>query len=157
MVAIYWTPLSDPIHHYYCFFKTLVVTSLWDSIQWSTFLLVTPCIVPSHIESGLAYVTNKILQKVCDFWSEVIKKDQEPSVLVFWIPRSEGSHHVVRTLKQCCGEAHVENRDLETSLVVQWLRIRLPMQGTWVRALFQEDPTCHGAIKPMHHNYWACA
>ena len=26
-----------------------------------------------------------------------------------------------------------------TSLVAQWLRIRLPMQGTWVRALVQED------------------
>ena len=43
------------------------------------------------------------------------------------------------------------------SLVVQWLRIRLPMQGTWVQALVWEDPTCHGATKPMHHNYWACA
>ena len=39
------------------------------------------------------------------------------------------------------------------SLVVQWLRIRLPMQGTQVRALVQEDPTCRGATKPMHHNY----
>ena len=29
-----------------------------------------------------------------------------------------------------------------TSLVEQWLRIRLPMQGTWVRALVREDPTC---------------
>ena len=44
-----------------------------------------------------------------------------------------------------------------TSLVARWLRIRLPMQGTWVRALVWEDPTCHGTTKPMHHNYWACA
>ena len=44
-----------------------------------------------------------------------------------------------------------------TSLVVQWLRIRLPMQGTRVRALVREDPTCPGATKPMRHNYWACA
>ena len=44
-----------------------------------------------------------------------------------------------------------------TSLVAQWLRIRLPMQGTRVRALVQEDPTCRGASKPVHHNYWACA
>ena len=43
------------------------------------------------------------------------------------------------------------------SLVVQWLRIRLPMQGTWVRALVWEDPTCCGATQPMRHNYWACA
>ena len=39
------------------------------------------------------------------------------------------------------------------SLVVQWLRIRLPMQGTWVRALVREDLTCRGATKPVHHNY----
>ena len=44
-----------------------------------------------------------------------------------------------------------------TSLVAQWLRICLPMQGTWVRSLVREDPTCHGATKPMRHNYWACA
>ena len=31
------------------------------------------------------------------------------------------------------------------------------MQGTRVRALVWEDPTCHGATKPVHHNYWACA
>ena len=31
------------------------------------------------------------------------------------------------------------------------------MQGTWVRALVQEDPTCRRAAKPMRHNYWACA
>ena len=35
-----------------------------------------------------------------------------------------------------------------TSLVAQWLRIHLPMQGTWVQALVQEDPTCHRATKP---------
>ena len=40
-----------------------------------------------------------------------------------------------------------------TSLVVKWLRIRLPMQGTWVQSLVWEDPTCHGATKPMCHNY----
>ena len=39
------------------------------------------------------------------------------------------------------------------SLVAQWLRIRLPVQGTQVRALVQEDATCRGATKPMRHNY----
>ena len=43
-----------------------------------------------------------------------------------------------------------------TFLVVQWLRIRLPMQGTRVRSLVWEDPTCRRATKPVHHNYWAC-
>ena len=44
----------------------------------------------------------------------------------------------------------------ETSLVAQWIRILLPMQGTWVRALVWEDPTCCRATKPTCHNYWAC-
>ena len=44
-----------------------------------------------------------------------------------------------------------------TSLVAQWLRIRLPMQGTQVPALVWEDPTCRGATKPVRHNYWTCA
>ena len=39
------------------------------------------------------------------------------------------------------------------SLVVQWLRICLPMQGTQVRSLVWEDPTCRGATKPVRHNY----
>ena len=39
------------------------------------------------------------------------------------------------------------------SLVVQWLRICLPMQGTRVRALVWEVPTCRGATRPVSHNY----
>ena len=35
-----------------------------------------------------------------------------------------------------------------TTLVGQWLRIHLTMQGTRVQALVGEDPTCHGAISP---------
>ena len=42
-----------------------------------------------------------------------------------------------------------------TSLLIQWLRIHQPRQGTWVQSLFWEDSTCCGAAKPMCHNYWA--
>ena len=42
-----------------------------------------------------------------------------------------------------------------TYLAAQWLRIRLPMQGTQVRSLVLEDPTCCRATKRMCHNYWA--
>ena len=31
------------------------------------------------------------------------------------------------------------------------------MQGTWVQALVWEDPTCCGTVRPVSHNYWACA
>ena len=47
------------------------------------------------------------------------------------------------TIKQKC----------RASLVAQWLRICLLMQGTQVRALVWEDPTCRGATRPVSHNY----
>ena len=47
--------------------------------------------------------------------------------------------------------------NLRTWLVVQWLRILLPMQGTQVWSLVQEDSTSHGATKPESQNDWACA
>ena len=40
----------------------------------------------------------------------------------------------------------------KSSLVAQWLRIRLPMQETRVQSLVQEDPTCCRATKPVSHN-----
>ena len=33
-------------------------------------------------------------------------------------------------------------KNWRTSLVVQWLKIHLLMQATWVRSLVQEDSTC---------------
>ena len=42
-----------------------------------------------------------------------------------------------------------------TSLVEQWRRIWLLMQGTWVQSLVQEDSTCQGATKSIHHKHWA--
>ena len=58
---------------------------------------------------------------------------------------------------QSYSNATVINSMWGASLVAQWLRIRLPMQGTWIWSLVQDDPTCRGATKPVHHNYWACA
>ena len=43
------------------------------------------------------------------------------------------------------------------ALLIQWLRIHLTMQETWVQSLVWEDPTCCRATKPKSHNYWACA
>ena len=48
-------------------------------------------------------------------------------------------------------------RRILMSMVVQWLRIHLPMQRTWVQSLVWEDPTCWGnqartpqVLKPLH-------
>ena len=51
------------------------------------------------------------------------------------------------------GGLNIKMPVLGTFLVVQWLRILLPMQGTRVRSLVQEDTTWRGATKPRHHNY----
>ena len=40
-----------------------------------------------------------------------------------------------------------------TSLVVQWLRVHLPMQGIQVRSLVWEDSTCLEATKLVCHNH----
>ena len=61
--------------------------------------------------------------------------------------------HIIFSDFSLIGYYKILNR---ASLVAQWLRICLPMQGTRVRALVWEDPTCHGATRPMSHNYWAC-
>ena len=50
-------------------------------------------------------------------------------------------------------KALLKDSCLGASLVAQWLRICLPMQGTRVRALVWEDPTCRGATGPVSHNY----
>ena len=47
----------------------------------------------------------------------------------------------------------VNIKKMQASLVAQWLGICLPVQGTRVRALVREDPTCRGANGPMSHNY----
>ena len=44
-------------------------------------------------------------------------------------------------------------KKMGASLVAQWLRVCLLMQGTRVRALVWEDPTCRGATGPVSHNY----
>ena len=43
----------------------------------------------------------------------------------------------------------------ETSLVVQWIGICLPMQGTRVLPLVLEDLTCCGTTEPLSHNCWS--
>ena len=68
-------------------------------------------------------------------------------------------NHIIPHSKCCfASELSLSNQNIRdqdiwgTSLVAQCLRIHLPMQGTQVRSLVREDPTCCGAAKPMRHN-----
>ena len=47
-----------------------------------------------------------------------------------------------------------KNKPGRSSLVAQWIRIHLPMQGTQLRSLVWEDSTCCGTSKPVCHNCW---
>ena len=57
----------------------------------------------------------------------------------------------------CMTQSPVEIIQTGTFLMVQWLRIHLPMQETWVQSLVGEDHTCHRATKPVCYSYWAHA
>ena len=45
---------------------------------------------------------------------------------------------------------------MRTPLLVEWIRIPWPVQGTQVWSLVWEDSMCCGTSKPSCHNYWAC-
>ena len=62
---------------------------------------------------------------------------------------------LVGELRSCksCSVGKKERKFLKikynrASLVAQWLRVCLPMQGTRVRALVWEDPTCRERLGP---------
>ena len=48
-------------------------------------------------------------------------------------------------------EAVIKNLPTRASLLAQWLRVHLLMQGTRVRAPVREYPTCHKAAGPVSH------
>ena len=73
-----------------------------------------------------------------------------------WVTKS--NQHLIGVQGEVrMGKRQYFKKMMGASLVAQWLKIRLPMQGTRVRTLVQEDHICCGATKPVRHNYWACA
>ena len=77
--------------------------------------------------------------------------------ILFWFCNS--SCRILEKQSRLCSapEQFKNHRNYRAPLVAQWLRISLPMQGTRVRALVREEPTCCGATNPVRHNYWVCA
>ena len=61
--------------------------------------------------------------------------------------------HDVTVFLESSLSASIKIKNTGASLVAQWLRIRLPVQGTQIRSLVREDPTYRRATKPVCHNY----
>ena len=72
-----------------------------------------------------------------------------------WGDRTRDSTALDRLDNARASASEVVRISIRISLQVQWLGIRLPMQGTRVRSLVWEDATCFGATEPMSHNYWS--
>ena len=80
---------------------------------------------------------------------------QEGSVIQCYIPRNslQKKEEPDPLQDRSVGPYQRFKKTFRASLVAQWLRIRLPMQGTQVQALVREDPTCRGVTKLASHNY----
>ena len=107
--------------------------------QWKLWHLM--CMLPAEVEQGdtLSSGSSSHAVNKCLFQGLLKCHDFCAAFLCFWL--------VILLFKIAPG----------ASPVAQQLRICLPTQGTGVRALAREDPTCRGATKPVRHNYWACA
>ena len=118
------------------------IRDLWDNIKHTNIRIIG---VPEEEEK------KKGTEKICEaiivenlptMGKEIVNQVQEAQRVPYRInPR--------RNMPRCI---LVKLSKIRASLVAQWLRICLLMQGTRVRALVWEDPTCHGAMKPVSHN-----
>ena len=110
-----------------------------------TFFQIFPCDsnVQPELRTTALEKTQWVLCKPCQvgcFFSPKAKRVHRDLLLARMVDEQVGGGGWLKELRD------------RTSLVAQWLRIRLPMQGTLVRALVQEDPTCRRATKPMRHS-----
>ena len=118
---------------------------LWDNIKRTNIRIIG---VPEVEEKKK--VTEKIFEEIRvenfpNMGKEIVNQVQEAQTVPYRInPRRNMPRHILIKLSKIKYRA---------SLVAQWLRIRLPVQGTRIRALVWEDPTCRGVTGPVSHNY----
>ena len=120
---------------------------------WAQFYICNVC---SHVSMDMRQshqFTNKILKCTKIMWLPYLSINWTDSLkdTSQWVPGTIllGSVPVFCGINVSIYFTHVKFR---TSLVVQWLKIHLPKQGTQVWSMFWEDPTCSGATKPMPHS-----
>ena len=77
---------------------------------------------------------------------------QRPTAGVRWGTSGDPAF-VIEMTKSLWHSGQQEIIKPRASLVAQWERVCWPMTETPDHPLLQEDPTCHGATKPMCHHY----
>ena len=95
------------------------------------------------------------------FQLTILNTDKDVINLVFHRARRDVNWHILESkllwnVQTSCLSSTVI-KQYRTSLLVQWLRICLRIQGTWVQSLVWEDPTGHQTTKSVRPNYWARA
>ena len=121
-----------------------------------------------YLLNGMENVKVRFQWYLPQFWGHIPRKSYYISVKIFYSFFTESNKWPLYAFKTSLDWSSFrpftkqyfvfQNKESKrASLMAQWLRISLPMQGTRVRALVREDPTCRGAAKPVSHNYWACA
>ena len=106
--------------------------------------------------------TDKWIKKMWHIYTmeyySAIKRNENELFVVRWMDlesviQSEVSQKEKNKYRMLTHIYEILKSGTGTSLVAQWLRVHLPMQGTRVLALVQEDPTCCRVTKPVQHNY----
>ena len=115
----------------------------WGNVKLTNIRIIG---VPEEEEKnkGTEKIFEEIIVENCpNMGKEVVNQVQEAQRVRYRIkPRTNMPRHILIKLSK-----------IRASLVAQWLKICLPMQGTRVRALVWEDPMCCGATGPVSHNY----
>ena len=80
-------------------------------------------------------------------FSQLTGTSETPSPFLFLLSEVQAKHSVGSLL------GHLKQSKEPPGLPWgQWLRIRLPAQGTQIQSLVWEDSTCLSAAKPKCHN-----
>ena len=113
------------------------------------------CSIPLTWILEKMYLINSIKKQICGCLGLVVEKLIGKRGIRELLRETEMFSILIEMKDTWWGYKFVKTQ-WRASLVAQWLRICMPVQGTRVRALVWEDPTCRGETRPVSHNYWAC-